>query len=165
MEHQQEEFDADGVLREYVSDDHDELAPEDEFLVQCTAIEITRIDEEMSRVHAEMARWHARYSDAYRALLYAELEHKRERARLFLIHNETPGTNGKAPSVEVVKSRVHADPEYMATYTKLIDAQIEHERMQGICKVVKVKADMCIGLNNRSNAELRANPALASAVT
>lgn len=154
-----ERFDADGVVVD------ESMAIEDEFLSQVTAIEIGRIDEEMARLPAELARWNMRLTEAYKALLIAEADLKREQSKAYLLHSQVVGPNGKSPSVDLIKARVSADDGVDAMNAAWIAAKVDYERLRSISHTMSKKADMLQGINNRVNAELRSNPALAAAVT
>lgn len=126
----------------------------DQYLSQSVTVEPLQLEEEFVRLPADLAYWHARAADALRDYQLAKLEQDKTEANLRIVVRENIIATGGKPTESQVESGVILRPEYGEARTRTIEAEVEHQRLRGVCDAVRCKRDALIALGQQARAEM-----------
>ena len=138
----------------------------EEFLYESVTMDTAiDLDGEFRKISGAIAYWNARYADAIEEHLKAEMDHKQEKARLYLHWRTTLELGGGRITEAMVTAKVESDPDYIESKVKAIEAEAEKVRLRGYTDAVSAKKDMLQSLGAKLRAEMAGDPTVRDAVT
>lgn len=126
----------------------------DQYLAQSVTVEPLQLEEEFVRLPADLAYWHARAADALRDYQMSKLEQDKTEANLRIVVREHIIATGGKPTESQVESGVMLRPEYSEARARTIEAEVEYQRLRGVCEAVRVKRDALVALGQQARAEM-----------
>jgi hypothetical protein len=126
----------------------------DQYLAQSVTVEPLQLEEEFVRLPADLAYWHARAADALREYQMSKLEQDKTEANLRIVVREHIIATGGKPTESQVESGVMLRPEYSEARARTIEAEVEYQRLRGVCEAVRVKRDALVALGQQARAEM-----------
>lgn len=126
----------------------------DQYLAQSVTVEPLQLEEEFVRLPADLAYWHARAADALREYQMSKLEQDKTEANLRIVVREHIIATGGKPTESQVESGMVLRPEYSEARARTIEAEVEYQRLRGVCEAVRVKRDALVALGQQARAEM-----------
>jgi hypothetical protein len=126
----------------------------DQYLAQSVTVEPLQLEEEFVRLPADLAYWHARAADALREYQMSKLEQDKTEANLRIVVREHIIATGGKPTESQVESGVMLRPEYSEARARTIEAEVDYQRLRGVCEAVRVKRDALVALGQQARAEM-----------
>lgn len=126
----------------------------DQYLAQSVTVEPLQLEEEFVRLPADLAYWHARAADALREYQMSKLEQDKTEANLRIVVREHIISTGGKPTESQVESGMVLRPEYSEARARTIEAEVEYQRLRGVCEAVRVKRDALVALGQQARAEM-----------
>jgi len=131
----------------------------DQIYVDAELLDVVKIDdlaleEEYVRFSRDLAYWNAKYSRALKRYLLLQHNFEKTRARLWLeIKNEAIASDQKM-TVEDIRCEVMLRDEYDQAYLKLIEADVQKQRIKKDVENLMAKKDMLQSLGAKIRLEM-----------
>jgi hypothetical protein len=136
-----------------------ELEVED-YLADSVQIEPMALQEEYVRIAPDIAYWNARYSKALEMFLRSKIDLDTTEARQYIAHRERMLNAGAKVTKAQIEAAVTTDQQVIEARMLLVAAEVEKNRLNGVCEAVRTKRDMLVSLGAHVRAEMQGDPSL-----
>ena len=110
---------------------------------------------------SDLAYWGQRYAAAVREHLISKIVVERTTSELRIVLREKlTAENPKPPTESMVDSAVNTHDAMDKARARMVEAEVEKVRLNGVLDAVRTKRDMLVSLGAHVRAELQGDPSL-----